>query len=95
LHLKNLRTRKLAGIKAFLLLACITHNLMVHALSSFRGIVRGQFIGVKAFVEKLACAKGWLVKRESVVILRFTEENPTIRQYIRCVEEGPTLLDYT
>ena len=53
LHIKNLRTRNLVGIKAFLLLSCITHNLIVHALSSMRRIVRRGFIGVKAFVEKL------------------------------------------
>lgn len=95
LHLKNLRTRNLLGIKAFLLIAAITHNLMVHALSSFKAIVRNGFIGVKAFVEKLACARGWLVRKGNLTILRFTGENPVIRQYIRCLEEGPTLLDYT
>jgi hypothetical protein len=94
LHLKNLRTRNLTGIKAFLLVAAITHNLMVHALSSFKRIMKRGFIGVKAFVEKLACARAWLTRIGSMTILRFTEENPAVRQYIRCLE-GPTLLDYT
>ena len=94
LHIKNLRTRNLVGIKAFILLACMTHNLIVHALTSMRQIVKRGFIGVKAFVEKLACARGWLARKGTLTILRFTEENPTIRQYIRCLE-GPTLLDYT
>ena len=94
LHIKNLRTRNLVGIKAFILLACMTHNLIVHALSSMRQIVKRGFIGVKAFVEKLSCARGWLVRKGTLTILRFTEENPTVRQYIRCLE-GPTLLDYT
>ncbi len=93
LHIKNLRTRSLVGIEAFILLACMTHNLIVHALSSMRQIVRKGFIGVKAFVEKLSCARGWLVRKGNLVILTFTHENPTIRQYIRCLE-GPTLLDY-
>lgn len=95
LHLKNLRTRNLTGIKAFLLIACMTHNLMVHALSSFKQILKKGFVGVKAFVEKLACARGWLVRKGNLTMLRFTEENPVIRQYIASPEEGPTLLDYT
>lgn len=96
LHLKNLRTRNLTGIKAFLLIACITHNLMVHALSSFKHTIKRGFIGVKAFVEKLACARAWLVRKgPNLVVLRFTEENPVVRQYMRYSEEGPTLLDYT
>ena len=33
LHLKNLRTRNLAGIRAFLLLTCMAHNLIVHAIA--------------------------------------------------------------
>lgn len=95
LHLKNLRTRNLIGIKAFLLITCITHNLIVHALLSFKTIIKKGFIGVKAFVEKLACARAWLIRRGSITILRFTEENPAIRQYIRYLNEGPSLLDYT
>jgi hypothetical protein len=96
LHLKNLRTRNLLGIKAFiLLLSCITHNLIVHALSSFRNIIKKGFIGVKAFVEKLACARGWLSRiGHDTIILLFTGENPAIRQYMRC-SEGPSALDYT
>ncbi len=94
LHLKNLRTRNLMGIRAFILLSCITHNLIVHALSSFRDIVKKGFIGVKAFVEKLACARGWLTRVGDTIVLMFTEENPVIRQYMRC-SEGPSLLDYT
>jgi hypothetical protein len=95
LHIKNLRSRNLVGIKAFILVACMTHNLIVHALASMRHIVKRGFMGVKAFVEKLACARAWLVKKESVTILAYTNENPTIRQYINCLEgDGPTLLDY-
>ncbi len=97
LHLKNLRTRNLVGIKAFVLISCITHNLIVHALSSFRSVIKKGFIGVKAFVEKLACARGWLARRrmgDDTIVLMFTEENPVIRQYMRC-SEGPSLLDYT
>jgi len=94
LHLKNIGTRNLVGIKAFLLVACMTHNLIVHALSSFKQVIKKGFIGVKAFVEKLACAKAWLVRKGSLIILMFTEENPAVRQYIRCMQ-GPTLLDYT
>jgi hypothetical protein len=94
LHLKNLRTRNLVGIKAFVLLSCITHNLIAHALSSFRSVIKKGFIGVKAFVEKLACARGWLSRTGDTIILLFTGENPVIRQYMRC-SEGPSLLDYT
>jgi hypothetical protein len=78
LHLKNLRMRSLTGIKAFLLIAYITHNTMVHALSSLKRIIKGGFVGVKAFVEKLACAKTWLSRSEGTIVLRFTEENPTV-----------------
>lgn len=92
LHIKNLRTRKLVGIRAFMLLACMTHNLVVHALSSMKQIVRKGFIGVKAFVEKLACSRAWLSRKGDAMILTFTQENPTVRQYIRCIE-GPTLMD--
>ena len=53
-------------------------------------------IGVKAFVEKLACAKAWLVRKKEgeVLMLLFTEENPVIKQYIRYSRGGPSLLDY-
>jgi hypothetical protein len=61
--LKNLRTRKLVGIKTFLLVAAMTHNLMVHALPSFKAIIKNEFVGAKAFVEKLACVKAWLVRK--------------------------------
>lgn len=61
--MKNLGTRNLVGIKAFVLLTCITHNLIVHAIRSMRRVTRNGFVGVKAFVEKLACARGWLVRR--------------------------------
>lgn len=85
LHLKNLRTRNLIGIKAFVLLSCITHNMMVHALSSFGRIVKKGFIGIRAFVEKLACSKGWFSRKGSdSLLLLFTLENPTIKQYINC-----------
>jgi hypothetical protein len=97
LHLKNLRTRNLVGIRAFVLLTCMVHNLIVHAIRStmMKNIMKRGFMGVKAFVEKLACAKAWLVrKREEVLVLLFTDENPTIKQYIRYAR-GPTLLDYT
>jgi hypothetical protein len=74
LHLKNLRTRNLIGIKAFILLACITHNMVVHALSSFKQIVKKGFIGIRAFVEKLACAKGWFSRRgDDTIMLLFTK----------------------
>ena len=93
LHIKNLRTRNLVGIKAFMLLSCITHNLIVHALASMKQIIKRGFIGIKAFVEKLACSKALLTRRGDIMILTFTSENPTIRQYIKCIKE-PTLLDY-
>jgi len=93
LHLKNLRTRRLIGIKAFILLACITHNLIVHTLSSIKHIIKRGFIGVKAFVEKLACSKAWLIRKGSILILAFTKENPSIKQYIKCIQ-SPSLLDY-
>ncbi len=94
LHIKNLRTRNLVGIKAFMLLSCITHNLIVHALASMKRIIKRGFIGIKAFVEKLACSKALLTRIEGdIMILTFTNENPTIRQYIKCIK-GPTLLDY-
>jgi hypothetical protein len=73
----------------------MTHNLIVHALTSIKRVLRRGFIGVKAFVEKLACAKAWLVRRDEVTILAHTNENPTVRQYINCMQgDGPTLLDY-
>ncbi|MGH2639404.1 MAG: hypothetical protein ACRDF4_09010 [Rhabdochlamydiaceae bacterium] len=58
LHLKNLRTRNLMGIKAFILLSCLTHNMIMHALSSFGRLIKKGFIGIRAFVEKLACSRG-------------------------------------
>ncbi|MGI0078163.1 MAG: hypothetical protein ACRECH_00885 [Nitrososphaerales archaeon] len=83
LHLKNLRTRNLVGIKAFILLVCMTHNLTVHALSSFKQIVKNGFIGIRAFVEKLACSRGWFPRiGNDTIALFFTLENPTIKQYI-------------
>jgi Transposase DDE domain group 1 len=88
LHMKNLRTRSLVGIKAFILLTCITHNLIVHAIRSMRRAIRNGFVGVKAFVEKLACAKGWFLRRRRTLILSFTEENPTIKQYTRYRDRG-------
>jgi hypothetical protein len=93
LHLKNLRTRNLTGIRAFLLLTCMVHNLIVHAIRSMKNVVKGR-LGVKAFVEKLACAKAWFVRKGEVLMLLFTEENPVIKQYLRYAR-GPTLLDYT
>ncbi len=96
LHLKNLRTRNLVGIKAFVLLTCMVHNLIVHSLSSMKKIIKRGFMGVKAFVEKLAGARAWLIRRkgtDDAMVLLFTSENPAIRQYIRC-GEGPSLLDY-
>jgi Transposase DDE domain group 1 len=94
LHLKNLRTRNLTGIRAFLLLTCMAHNLIVHAIRSMKNVVKGRLMGVKAFVEKLACAKAWFVRKGEVLMLLFTEENPVIKQYLRYAR-GPTLLDYT
>jgi len=92
LHMKNLRTRNLVGIKAFVLLTCIAHNLIVHAIRSMRRIIKNGFVGVKAFVEKLACARGWFLRRGRGLTLSFTEENPTIKQYIR-YSRGRTSLD--
>ena len=93
LHLKNLRTRNLVGIRAFLLLTCMVHNLVVHAIRSMKSIIKRGSMGVKAFVEKLAYARAWLVKKGEFLLLLFTEENPVIKQYIRYTR-GPTLLDY-
>jgi len=95
LHMKNLRTRNLVGIKAFVLLTCITHNLLVHAIRSMRRVIKNGFVGVKAFVEKLACARGWFLRKGRVLTLSFTEENPTIKQYTRYDGAGrPTLHRY-
>jgi len=94
LHLKNLRTRNLTGIRAFLLLTCMVHNLIVHAIRSMKSVIKNGSMGVKAFVEKLACARAWFVRKGEVLMLLFTEENPVIKQYLRYTR-GPTLLDYT
>jgi len=94
LHLKNLRTRNIVGIRAFLLLACMAHNLIVHAIRSMRKVVKGRLMGVKAFVEKLACSRAWFVRKGETLMLLFTEENPVIKQYLRYAR-GPTLLHYT
>ena len=95
LHLKNLRTRNLTGIRAFLLLTCIAHNLIVHTIRSMRRMIKKGSMGVKAFVEKLACARAWFVRKGELLVLLFTEENPVIKQYIRYWRRGgPTLLDY-
>ena len=94
LHLKNLRTRSLTGIRAFLLLTCMVHNLIVHAIRSMKSVIKHGSMGVKAFVEKLACARAWFVRKGEVLMLLFTEENPVIKQYLRYAR-GPTLLDYT
>ena len=83
LHLKNLRTRNLTGIRAFLLLTCMAHNLIVHAIRSMRRMIKGGSMGVKAFVEKLACARAWFVRKGELLVLLYTEENPVIKQYIR------------
>ncbi len=93
LHLKNLRTRNLVGIRAFVLLTCMVHNLIIHAIRSMKNIIKRGSMGVKAFVEKLACAKAWFVRKGGVLVLLFTEENPVIKQYIRYAR-GPSLLDY-
>src|SRR5437016_13438853 len=80
LHLKNLRTRNLVGIRAFVLLTCMVHNLIVHAIRSMKSIIKRGSMGVKAFVEKLACAKAWFVRKGGgVLVLLFTEENPVIK----------------
>jgi hypothetical protein len=84
LHLKNLRTRNLIGIKAFIILSCVTHNMIVHALSSLGKIVKNGFIGIRAFVEKLACSRGWFSRIGNDIALFFTPENPTIKHYINC-----------
>jgi hypothetical protein len=94
LHLKNLRTRNLTGIRAFLLLTCMAHNLIVHAIRSMRRMIKKGSMGVKAFVEKLACARAWFVRKGELLVLLYTEENPVIKQYIRYWRGGPTLLDY-
>ena len=93
LHLKNLRTRSLVGIRTFLMLTCMAHNLIVHAIHSMKRVIKNGSMGVKAFVEKLACARGWVERKGSVLVLLFTEENPVIKQYIKYTR-GPTLLDY-
>ena len=95
LHLKNLRTRNLVGIRTFVLLTCMVHNLIVHAIQSMKNIIKRGSMGVKAFVEKLASAKAWFIRKGGVMVLLFTEENPVIKQYIRYARGGPSLLDYT
>jgi len=47
----------------------------------------------EGFVEKLACSKAWFTRKGSLLVLAFTKENPSIKQYIKCIQ-SPTLLDY-
>ena len=72
----------------------MVHNLIVHAIRSMKSVIKNGSMGVKAFVEKLACARAWFVRKGEVLMLLFTEENPVIKQYLRYTR-GPTLLDYT
>jgi hypothetical protein len=59
--------------------------MIVHALSSFKQIVKKGFVGIRAFVEKLACSRGWFSRiGKDTILLLFTKENPTIKHYINC-----------
>ena len=57
--------------------------MIVHALSSFKQIVKNGFIGIRALVKKLACARGWFSRIGNDIALFFTPENP-IKHYINC-----------
>lgn len=60
--------------------------MIVHALSSFKQIVKNGFIGIRAFIEKLTCARGWFSRTggSDTLVLFFTPENPAIKHYINC-----------
>ena len=91
LHLRNLRTRCLNGIRAVLTLTLLTHNLILHALKAmFKPPLR---VGVKAFTEKYAPLPAWLIRRGGILRLIFKEPNPLISRYIKKAK-GPSLLDY-
>ncbi|MDG7037084.1 MAG: transposase [Nitrososphaerota archaeon] len=97
LHLKNLRTKKLAGIKAFLFLTSMFHNVIKYFMKG-AGLARkagptATGVGVKAFVEKLACARGWFVRKGGILVMYFTEETPVVRQYLK-YDRGPNLLKW-
>ena len=44
--------------------------------------------GVKAFVEKLSCARGWFIRKD--IVLYFSEETPVVKQYLK-YSRGPML----
>lgn len=92
LHLRNLRTRCLNGIKAALALTLLTHNLILHALKAvFKPPLR---VRVKAFVEKYASLPAWLIRRGvGILKLVFKKPNPLIGRYLKSVAR-PNLLDY-
>jgi hypothetical protein len=85
LHIKNLRTRKYNGIRYVILLSSIAFNMISYFMNS--GIVKGK-AGVKAFVEKLSCTRGWFIKKDNIAVLDFTEE-PVIKHYLK-YDRGPS-----
>lgn len=93
LHLRNLRTRRLNGIKAALALTLLTHNLILHALKAvFKPPLK---VKVKAFVEKYASLPAWLIRKGAGFLrLIFKKPNPLISRYLKRVAR-PNLLDYT
>lgn len=93
LHLRNLRTRCLNGIKAVLALTLLTHNLILHALKVvFKPPLQ---VKVKAFVEKYASLPAWLIRKGAGFLrLIFKKPNPLISRYLKRVAR-PNLLDYT
>mgnify|MGYP001626347010 CR=1 FL=1 len=46
--------------------------------------------GVKAFVEKLSCARGWFIRKGNAIVLYFSEETPVVKQYLK-YSRGPML----
>jgi hypothetical protein len=57
-------------------------------------VIREGFIGVKAFYREAVLCERLVSEEGSLPIVASTRENPTVRQYIRCLE-GPTIVDYT
>lgn len=88
LHIKNLRTRRYNGIRYVMLLSSIAFNMISYYMNS--GIIKGK-AGVKAFVEKLSCTRGWFTRKGKIIVLYFTEETPVIKHYLK-YDRGPNLL---
>jgi len=87
LHIKNLRTRRYNGIRYVILLSSIAFNMISYFINS--GITKKK-TGVKAFVEKLSCARGWFIRKGNAIVLYFSEETPVVKQYLK-YSRGPML----